>query len=73
MLIQNTSMSKKKCVLRRRAAERRMQNAIDTYVKWCKDNVTVRDDNGSEHPVNDSEAIEFILLTIPQTESVPKK
>jgi len=50
-----------------------MQNAIDTYVKWCKDNVTVRDDDGLEHPVNDSEAIEFILLTIPQTESVPKK
>ena len=43
MLIQNTSMSKKKCVLRRRAAERRMQNAIDTYIKWCKDNVTVRE------------------------------
>ena len=67
------SMSKKKCVLRRRAAERRIQNAIDTYVKWCKDNVTVRSDDGSEHPVDDNEAIEFILFTIPRTEPVPKK
>jgi hypothetical protein len=73
MLIQGISMSKKKCVLRRRAAERRIQNAIDTYVKWCKDNVTVRNDDGSEHPVDDNEAIEFILFTIPRTEPVPKK
>ena len=73
MLIQCISMSKKKCVLRRRAAERRIQNTIDTYVKWCKDNVTVRNDDGSEHPVDDNEAIEFILFTIPRTEPVPKK
>lgn len=67
-------MTSKRATLRRKRAERRVQIKIEEYISWCKDHVTIRDENGVEHPVSTSESIEFILMTMssakPQTESV---
>lgn len=47
---------------KRRLAIRKMKE----YIDWCKANVTLRDEDGTERPLNLTEAVEFIYLTTHQ-------
>lgn len=56
------AMGQQRIKREKRDIRRRIVSNAEYYIKWCQDNVVMRED-GVERPVSIEEAVEFILLT----------
>lgn len=57
-------MSQRKVKRERRMIRRKAIVRMREYIDWCKENVSIRNEDGSERPVTAVEAAEFIYMTM---------